>query len=544
MLFKVGQANCITINKRIETMKSTNSIAPWSLKVGILSLALSASPFSISCSIASNTSSPTATATAPAASVASVNPIKVPFYPLDKEAAARTPEGRELVSSLDAALESAYRNNTELKELQAQVRSRDESVPQALAGWRPTVAIEGQLGGDKNIYSGDLKDDGDNLQSNPVSGRTNSSHSANLTLRQNIFNGGKTVASTVQAENSVQAARAELANKEREVLYNAVQAFFTVIAKKSEVEYKKANEAALKTTLDATQDKFNVGEETRTSIAQAQANLAQATAEREATEAELLTAEASFEQVTGARPGNLKKPASPASLPTGLKEAMEVAKKNNPAILAAIYQEKADRSNIKVNDAELLPRLDLQGQVSRQNQNSLTNTSLPFGGGYNKTKTLNYTTAQSAFVKLSVPIYEAGATRAKSRELREFAEQRRIQIETARRNIVKQLVEAWEAHYAAKANVKNYELQVKANEVSLEGTRQEMLVGSKILLDVLNEQRKLILSQTSLVQAEQRYYQSAYAVLALMGRLNALDLKLKVKRYNPEVHYRDVRNSW
>ncbi|MDF3033992.1 MAG: hypothetical protein K0R76_946 [Alphaproteobacteria bacterium] len=105
-------------------------------------------------------------------------------------------------------------------------------------------------------------------------------------------------------------------------------------------------------------------------------------------------------------------------------------------------------------------------------------------------------------------------------------------------------MEAWETHVSAKANVHSYQTQVKANEVSLEGTRQEMLVGSKILLDVLNAQRDLVTSQLNLVRAKKSYYESAYNILALMGRLNVLDMKLKVKRYDPQVHYHDVRNSW
>ncbi|MBX9805535.1 MAG: TolC family outer membrane protein [Alphaproteobacteria bacterium] len=511
-------------------MRSTKYMAPWNLKFAILGLALTASPLSIGTAIAGQAATPTAP---------SVTPPLPMGEPIDKVAAARIPEGRQTVTTIDATLESAYRNNTELKELQAQVRAKDESVPQALAGFRPTVAINASIRGEKNILSGDVKDDGDNGLTDSTSGRNISTASAGLRMNQNLFNGGKTVASTAQAESAVQAARQQLADKEREVLFNAVQAFFTVIERKSELEYNNANETALKKTLEATQDKFNVGEETRTSIAQAQANLAQATALREASEAEVLTAEATFEQVTGARPGNLKKPATPPTLPSALKDAMEVAKKNNPSILTAIYQEKADRTNIKVNDADLLPKLDLQADVQRQGVNTLQNVTR-----LGKTKTNDFTTGQSVLVNLSVPLYEAGATRAKTREFREIAEQRRINIETVRRRIIQELVRAWESHFAAKANVKSYETQVRSLEVSLEGTRQEMLVGSKILLDVLNEQQKLVQSQTNLVRAEQNYYQTAYTVIALMGRLNALDLKLKVKRYNPEVHYRDVRNSW
>jgi len=525
------------IQKGIKTMKNQCFMSPWSLKLGILGLALSVSPLSINFVYAGDKPAKKAkTEAVKPAAPAIANPN---IGPLDKVAAARIPEGMVTVMTIEGALEAAYRNNTELKELQAALRSKDEGVPQALAGWRPTVYANASVGGEKDIISGDLKENGDN---NPLtlaqSGKGISTASADVSLEQNIFNGGKTVAETCRAENAVLTARSQLADKEREVLFNAVRAYFEVIAKTSELNYRKSNELAFKKTLEATQDKFNVGEETRTSIAQAQADLANATAQRESAEAQLLAAEAAFEQVTGARPGKLKKPSIPSHLPRGLKEAIEIARKNNPSVLAALYQEKVDRQAIKVNDADLLPQVKLQASLSRQGQS----TGTAYTVGY--TKTNDFTTAQKVLLNLRVPIYEAGGIRAKSRELREVAEQRRIMIETARRKIIQQLITAWETYTASKANVKNYEIQVKANEVALEGTRQEMLVGSKILLDVLNAQRLLVQSQLNLVQAEQQFYQAAYDILANMGRLNVMDMKLKVKRYNEQVHYQDVRNSW
>lgn len=536
MLFTIGQEKHITINKRIETMRSQHSSTPWGLKIGILGLALSASPLIMGIALAA----PQPTVQKPV----TTKPVPAPeadqeIEPLDKVAAARMPEGRVTVNNLDTTLEAAYRNNTDLKELQAAVRSKDEGIPQALAGWRPTVYANASVAGEKDFLSGDIKEDGDEGLTLPNSGSNFSTVSADLTLQQNLYAGGKTVASTCQAESLVQAARAQLADKEREILLAAVKAYFDVIEKAAELDYKKSNEVSLKGMLDATQAKFDVGEETRTAIAQAQASLADGTAQREAAESALLAAKAEFTRVTGAIPGNLKKPGEPSSLPAGLKEAIEIAKKNNPAILAALHQERADRSAIKVKDAELLPSVDLQGKLARQGKS--TRYSFPGSSGL---KTYDSTTAQSVLVSVKVPVYEGGAIRGKSRELREVAEQRRIAIETARRKVVQELVAAWETYLSAKANVVSYKTQVKANEVSLEGTRQEMLVGSKILLDVLNAQRELVNSQLRLAQAEQNYYQNAFTVLAIMGRLTALDLKLKVKRYDPKVHYHDVRESW
>lgn len=540
MLLNMCQEKNISLKKRIETMINQPSTLNWNFRIGILGLALAASPLCTG-ALAQGAPSPQLKGpyippvTAPKPENMAPDPMT---DPLDKVAAARKPESSVAVHNIVSALEAAYRNNTELKEYQTQVRSVDEKLPQALAGWRPTVYANASVGGEKDILSGDIKS-GNGGQSVPSNGTTSSTVSANIQLQQNLFNGGKTVASTCQAESLVQAERARLADKESEVLFNAVRAYFAVIAKTAELEYKRSNEKSLRGMLGATRAKFEVGEETRTAIAQAEASLAQGTALRETAEASLLAAEATFEQVMGVRPGKLKKPGEPSMLPSGLKEAISLAKKNNPAILAALHQEKAARSEIKVNDADLLPKIDLQGQVSRQGRSNRYDSVFASG-----LKTNDFTTAQAVSVNLRVPLYEGGAIRGKTRELRETAEYRRIQIETSRRKIVQQLVEAWETYLAAKAAVKSYEIQVKGYEVSLEGTRQEMLVGSKILLDVLNEQQKLVNAQLQLVQAEQQYYQSAYYVLASIGRMNAMDLKLKVRRYDPRVHYHDVRNSW
>jgi outer membrane protein len=536
MLLKIGQVKNITFKKRIKPMSTHHLALPWTLKIGFLGLALSVSPVCMGDAFAQSAQPEPSLPAVKAPNPADEAPD--PYTdPLDKDAASHIPEGRVTVHSIDGALEAAYRNNSEMKELQAQVRAADEGVPQAMAGWRPTVFANAAVNGQKDILSGDVKN-GDSGQSFPANGRNTSVANANLEVNQNLFNGGKTVHSTCKAESIVQAARAQLADKEREILFNAVQAYFNVIAKTAELEYRKSNETSLKGTLEATQAKYDVGEETLTAIAQSRASLADGRAQREAAEAALLTAEGVFEQVTGARPGKLTKPGEPTSLPAGLKEAIEIAKKNNPAILAALHQEKADRSAIKESNADLLPKVDLQGRLTRtiQNQKSYLTSS--------RIHNADFTSSQAVSVNMRVPLYEGGSIRGRTRQLRETAEQNRIKIETARRKITQQLVEAWETYLAAKANVENYKIQVKSNETALEGTRQEMLVGSKILLDVLNAQQVLVNSQLNLVKAEQSYYQSAYSILANTGRLNALDLKLKVKRYDPRVHYHDVRNCW
>ncbi len=351
-----------------------------------------------------------------------------------------------MLHTLQTTLEAAYRNNTEIRELQTQVRASDEKVPQALAGWRPTVDLTASLAGNKEIDSGSKKDDGDGGLTAATSGVNTTTAQAALTLRQNLFNGGKTIATTCQAESIVQAARAQLADKERDILLQAVRAYVNLIAKNGALELRRSNEHTLQKTLEATQDKFNVGEETRTSIAQAEASLADAIAKRQTAEAQVMVAEATFQRITGAPAGKLQRPSIPSNFPRTLKEAIDIAQKNHPAIRQALFQEKADRNNIKVNDADLLPTVDLVASSTRAS--TLTRNKFTYGS-FAGTAAIrpgdhDFSTVHNVSVNLKVPIYEAGKTRAQGRELRETAEYRRIQIETQRRKVIEELAQAWE----------------------------------------------------------------------------------------------------
>jgi outer membrane protein len=577
MEFKINQTRDKIMNKGIRKMGTYNHKKSW-----VLGLALSISPLCINMVLADTPSTPApepttkaegvndpvakpaskeaatiAQATSQKTSHLPVKPAIAPkaakssnqhkknksqirIRPIDQEAIRRKPETPGMLHTLQTSLEAAYRNNTEIRELQAQARSSDEKVPQALAGWRPAVNLTASVAGSKEIDSGDTKN-GNGGATTARTGVNSSRINAGVQLTQNLFNGGKTIATTCQAESIVQASRAGLADKEREILLAAVQAYVALIARHAELELRKSNEHTLLKTLEATQDRFNVGEETRTSIAQADASLADAVAKRQTAEAQVWMAAATFERVVGAPAGKLQKPEIPSNFPRTLKEAIDIAQKNNPGIQQALFQEKADRNNIKVNDADLLPKVDLQASSERQGISSRTNYP---PGVIANSRTYDFSTVHTVSVNLTVPIYEQGKIRAQGRELRETAEFRRIQIETKRRRVIEELIQAWETYLSAKASVRNYQGQVKANEVALEGTRQELLVGSKILLDVLNAQQQLVNAQQNLVNEEQRYYQAAFTVLAQMGRLTALDMKLQVKRYDPQVHYQDVKYSF
>lgn len=447
--------------------------------------------------------------------------------------------------SIDQAMASAYTGNPQIKEQRAAVRALDERIVQAKAGWRPSINATASFGRSKQTSAGDAISD---AQASAFGRATKSSLTTNKTagleLRQNLFNGGATVYSTKSAKDNVEAARANLLSAEQQVLLAAVTAYLDLITKYAELEVLYANENVLKVTLQATTDKFTVGEETRTSVAQAQGQYAEAMARRQTAEAELAGLKATFERTTGRSAGMLVQPTLPKAFPVNLAVALDLAKKNNPDIIKAQFDESAARHEVDRLNSGLLPKVDFVG--SARGTRSEVDSKFVFGPNAPQIdpNAKDQQVNKSVQVEVTIPLYEAGAVRSQKREATQTAEQRRIAIETQRRTVFEQLTQAWESYQAAKTNAAYYNDQVRANEISLDGTQQELQVGSKILLDVLNAQSKLLDAQLQLVRSERAYYLAAYRVAFFTGNLTAKAMSLKVDYYNPEAHYQETVNRF
>ncbi len=454
-----------------------------------------------------------------------------------------SPENKHhaLNDSITQAMIDAYKTNPQIKAQRSAVRALDEGIVQAKAGWRPTITGNLAAGIGRNNYAGDTIDETINRQQTATTATKNQFVSAGVELRQNLFTGGGTVYQTREAKSRVMAARAALADEEQTVLLQACQAYLDLMTNIAELELLKQNEETLRKTLEATTQKYDIGEETLTSKAQAEGRYADAKARRKSAEATLDGTRATFERITLRKPGNLSKPNSPSNIPANLDEVLERTRLNFPKIIQAMNDETAARHAVDVRESELLPKLDLVGNSNARrdrNKNRLQGTQFEF----NKNPLNDRTWGHSLQVQLTVPIYEAGLTRSQRRQAAETAEQARIGIERMRREAMEQATQAWNLFKSAHANVEFYRTQVRANQVSLDGTREELEVGSKILLDVLNAINQLVESQRALVQAERDYYLASYQLLYFMGDLTARGQKLKVDYYDPKEHYNATKN--
>ena len=429
--------------------------------------------------------------------------------------------GPAAAQTLTEALSSAYTSNPQLLAQRALLRQTDEGVPQALANWRPTVTFTGQGGINRGAFNAGK---GGDVYS------TFETRQFDLRLTQPIYRGGRTEAQTRQAINLVQSARAQTFGVETTVFQAVAQAFFDVFRDQTLVEVNKNNENVLKKQLDATRDRFRVGEVTRTDVAQAESSLAQATANRIASEGQLEVSRAAYTHAVGHPPGRLLLAKERPVLPASRDEALALAATNNPNVIAANFAEAAARDNVDVVRGQLLPQISVVGDLNRSFSPSIT------------LKNSREDTA-SAVLQMTMPLYEGGAIYSQTRAAEQTVGQRRSQVDDARRLAVQNATQAWETLMSARAAVASFGAAVKAAQIALEGTQQEALVGSRTVLDVLISEQQLFTTQSQLTQAQHDAAVAEFNVAAAIGRLVAPELKLPVQLYDMDKHYFGVKDK-
>jgi len=425
--------------------------------------------------------------------------------------------------SPDEALSLAYEFNPELLAERARVRGVDEGVPLALSGWRPTVIVDGSIGVQKFTNEADISanDSKDTLRPIDLS----------VTLDQPVYRGGRTVAETDAAEARVLAARDQLSDIEQSVLLDAGIAYMDVVRDQAVVQLNINNEQVLQRRLEATRDRFEVGEVTRTDVAQAEARLADAEASRVAAEGDLQTSRAAFEQVIGQPPEALDFP-GPEFLPplpeTG-DEARDVALAENPALRARVLLERAALFDISAAAGDLLPNVSIEGRFLKS---------------YEPNSFFNESEVGELLATVRVPLYQAGAAYARVRELRQIAVQRRREIDRTRREVIENTTSSWETLVTTRAAIESFESSVRANEIALEGVQQEAAVGARTTLDVLDAEQELFNARVNLVRARRDEIVASMTLLAAVGRMTARYFDLSVEIYDPARHYQAVRDKW
>jgi TolC family type I secretion outer membrane protein len=420
--------------------------------------------------------------------------------------------GTAEAQTLRDALANAYNTNPDLGAARAQLRSADELVAQALSGFRP------QLGASASY---DIVD----LDSSQGSATLDSS-TVGVTLSQPLYRGGGLDANLRASENTVRANRANLITTEQQILYDAVQAYAGVWRDRSVLELAINNEKRLQRQLQATRDRFNVGEVARTDVAQAEARLSAAEASRVEAEGLLANSIATFRRVIAQEPQNVEQPAKPADLPANEAQAQELAAAN-PNIATAQYTLAAAKDDVDVAFSRLLPQVDLRASASYANEPS---------------SNLDWQRDGSIGVQVTVPLYQGGAEYSQVRQNKQIARQRDEQLVSTQRGVAETVTTAWETLQTSTSNIQSRQAQVRANRIALEGVEQEAQVGSRTVLDVLDAEQELFGSQVELVRAQANEAIAAYALLASVGQLTADRLELPVEQYDAEAYYKENRS--
>ncbi len=432
--------------------------------------------------------------------------------------------------TLTSALVQAYKNNPALNSQRASVRATDESVPQALSGYRPRVTITATGGEQSSSTTAKSVTAGVPIYST-LSGY-NSPFSTGITATQTLFNGFQTANRTREAESQVLAARATLRNTEQSVLLDAVTAYMNLLRDTAILGLQKSNVEVLQEQLRQTRDRFNVGEVTRTDVAQAKSRLASGRSQLLVAESNYKTSGAAYRKVIGTNPGKLAAGTPVDRLsPHGLQSAVAVGIATSPSVAAAEHNVDVAQLAVKVAEGALYPSLSVQGSYQK---NWLSTSGLSVMESYNA----------SVLGILSVPIYQGGSEYSLVRQAKETLGQKRLDLDNARDTARQNVVQSWGQLEAAKANIDATQSQVQASEIALNGVREEARVGQRTTLDVLNAQQELVNARVSLVTAQRDRVVASYTLLSAVGRLTPRMLGLRVPTYDPKVHYEQVRDSW
>ncbi|MBR0861032.1 TolC family outer membrane protein [Bradyrhizobium sp. YCK136] len=425
--------------------------------------------------------------------------------------------------ALPEALAKAYQTNPQLNAERARQRATDENVPQALAGYRPQLVAS---------LSAGLQSVRNLLPNNTIQTANLTPWVIGVTVTQTLFNGFRTANNVRAAELQVQSGREALRNVGQGVLLDAVTAYTNVLANQSLVEAQRSNVAFLRETLSVTQRRLNAGDVTPTDTAQAEARLNRGLSDLNAAEVALAVSQAIYAQVIGNAPSQLRAAeVVDRYLPKSREDALTMAIRQHPAVMAAGFDVDVASTNIRVAEGALLPSASIQGSASKSRNND------PTLGTFAEDQA-------SIVASVTAPIYDGGQAAAQTRQAKEVTAQSRLVLDQVRNQARTAAVSAWVANEGAKIAVSASESEVKAATVALQGVQREAAGGQRTTVDVLNSQADLIQAKARLIGALRDRVIASYTLLSAVGHLDVKTLSLNTPDYLPEVHYQQVRDAW
>jgi outer membrane protein len=432
--------------------------------------------------------------------------------------------------TLAQALSDAYLVNPVLNAERARLRAIDEQVALAKSGLRPFVSGTADTGYTNQNSNSSLPGSLDFGIGGLTSDGVNHPHGYAVGLSQPLFEGFKHLNAIRQAKAEVQAQRELLRAVEQTTLLDAATAYVNVVRDKAIVRLRENDVSVLSEQLKATRDRFEVGEVTRTDVAQAEARRSEALATLAGAQANLKTSRASYEQVIGHPPGNLQTPPSIRHLlPQALDAAMTLGDGENPVILASVYNEEASLYVVEQIVGELLPEVRLEAEYEKR---------------FDQSRSIAEIETTTVTGRVNVPFYQGGGVAARVRQAKETNNQLKREVEDSRLRVHADVIANWGILQSSGPAISAAEAAVSANKIALNGVREEEKVGQRTTLDVLDAQRELLNSQIGLVSVLRDRIVAEYGLYAAVGRMDAQTLGLSVPYYDPIEHYDIVKNKW
>ncbi len=431
------------------------------------------------------------------------------------------------------AMATAYGYNADLNSARAGVRVADENVPIAKGGMRPRISASSTAAGTsvRRDFDNDLG----------VSARTDTgslSIDFGVKIDQTLFDGFQTRNNVAAAKSNVFASQASLTNTEQNTLFNAGTVYMDVLRDRQLVTLRSRNLQFLQEQVRSARARFDVGESTRTDVSQAQASLSQAQAALYLARSNLAVSEATYRQIVGRTPGELK-PTAPLTrkLPGSLSTAIAIALNNHPAIKANRHLVDSASFTVKAREGAFLPQVGASASLTQEFANiDVQNAPGSSGDRDTLTGTIGAT--------VTVPIYQGGVASAQTRQAKEQLGQARINVDVTIDQVRANAIAAWNQYVAAREAISAGLDLISAQTLALNGVVEERNVGQRTTLDVLDAQSALITAQVTQVSAERDAVVASLGILSATGQLTAEGLGLGVKRHDPDEHLNAVKDAW
>lgn len=418
--------------------------------------------------------------------------------------------------TLPDALRQAYEMNPQLEAQRTTTKIAQEQLEQARAQGRSQVNVSASAG----IESVDSS------FSNPFFGQgqfgERPSISAQLQATKPIYTGGQINAGIRQAKAGVSAATEQLSAAEQDLFLQTVTTYVDVIRDRETVRIRKNNVSVLEEQVRAATDRFAVGEITRTDVSLSEARLEGARANLAAAEAQLEASVAAYLFLVGDVPGPLAPPPGLPELPETVEVAVEIALGDSPDINAARYAERAAGEAVKSAYGRLKPQLSIVGTASLQE----TFDYEDFTQGQRDTSV-------GAFAQATIPLFEGGLVQSQVRSAKLERSRARSQIDALQRQVRAQVAQAYFRYQASLKSIEASKRQEGAAEIAYEGAKEELAVGVRTTLAVLDQEQELFEARLNVVRAERDAYVAAHQLLRAMGALSLENLRIPSEPYNP-----------